>query len=120
MRPTSSGGGRIKAMISVLFIAGVVFAGIKIIPVYVNNYELTDYIQQQNPFWLTQRASSDAVRDAILVKARDLNLPVRPEQVTVDASGARVTVSVDYTVPINLLVYTFNKRFQISAENRQL
>jgi hypothetical protein len=120
MRPTNHGEGRLKAVLSLAFLAAVVFCAIKVIPVYVNNYELTDYIQTQNPFWLTQRESSDAVRDHILTKAQDLGLPVQPEDVKVEATHAIVSVSVDYTVPINLLVYTLTKRFQISAENRQL
>ena len=56
MQLTDSGAGRVKALLSILFLVFVVFAGVKIIPVYVNNYELDDYIREQTPYWLTQRA----------------------------------------------------------------
>jgi hypothetical protein len=98
----------------------VVFSGIKVIPVYVNAYELDDYIRTQTPYWLTQRVSSDAVRNSILAKARDLNLPISAEQVKVEATGGRVTVSLDYTVPVNLIVYTLQLHFAPSAENKQI
>ncbi len=120
MRPTNHGEGRFKAILSILFLAAVVYSAIKVIPVYVDNYELTDYVQTQNPFWLTQRATADEVRDKILAKAQDLGLPVRAENVKVEATNAIVVVKLDYTVPINLLVYTLNKRFEFTTENRQL
>jgi hypothetical protein len=40
--------------------------------------------------------------------------------VKVEAGGGRVTVSLDYTVPVDLKVYTLNLHFTPSAENRQL
>jgi hypothetical protein len=120
MRRSDSGKGTVKTILTVVFLVAVAYAGIKIIPVYVNSYELDDYIRQQNPFWVTQRASADAIRDSILAKAQDLGLPVSADQVKVDTGGNRVAVNLDYTVPVDLKVYTLNLRFTPSAENRQL
>jgi hypothetical protein len=120
MRRSDSGKGTIKAILTVAFLVAVIYAGIKIIPVYVNSYELDDYIRQQNPFWVTQHASADAIRNNILAKAQDLGLPVSAEQVQVSAGGGRVAVNLDYTVPVDLKVYVLNLHFTPSAENRQL
>ena len=120
MRRSESGGGRVKTFLVLMFLVAVVYGSFKILPVYVNSYELEDFIRQQNPFWLTQRAPSDTVRNVILAKARDLDLPISADQVKVEAGGGRVTVSLDYTVPVDLKVYTLNLHFTPSAENRQL
>jgi hypothetical protein len=120
MRRSDSGKGTVKTILTAAFLVAVAFAGIKIIPVYVNSYELDDYIRQQNPFWVTQRASADAIRGNILAKAQDLGLPVSADQVKVDTGGGRVAVNLDYSVPVDLKVYTLNLRFTPSAENRQL
>lgn len=120
MRITDSGAGRVKAILSLAFLGIVIFVGIKVIPVYVNSYELDDYIRQQTPFWLTQRASTEMIQKNILAKAQELNLPVTPEQVNVQALGARVTVTLSYTVPVDLVVYTLMLHFAPSAENKQL
>ena len=58
MRPSESGKITFKAIFYLAFIAAVIYAGIKIIPVYVDNYQLQDYIQGQTPYWLAQRASA--------------------------------------------------------------
>ena len=120
MRRSDSGRVTVKAILWLVFIVAVIYSGIKIIPVYVNSYELEDYIRQQNPYWVTQRASADAIRNNILAKARDMDLPLSPEDVKVEIGGGRTTVNLDYTVPIDLKVYTLNLHFTPSAENRQL
>lgn len=120
MHTAETGAGRIKAILSLAFLVVVIFVGIKIIPVYVNDYQLADYIRTQTPFWLTSRESADSIEQHILDKAQDLGLPVTPDQVKVVAPGNFVRVSIDYTVPVNLMVYTWNKRFTHSAENKQI
>lgn len=120
MQITDSGAGRAKAILSIAFLIIVIFCGIKIIPVYVNSYELDDYIRQQTPFWLTQRASADSIQKAILAKAQELDLPVTPEQVKVEVTGALVSVSLEYTVPVDLIVGTLPLHFAPSAQNKQI
>ena len=120
MRLSESGRITFKAILSLAFLAAVIFAGFKIIPVYVNNYQLQDYLQTQTPFWLTQHASADAIRNNVLAKAQDLSLPLAPEDVTVEANPNKVSVSIDYHVPVDLKVYTLQLHFTPSSENRSI
>jgi uncharacterized protein (UPF0333 family) len=120
MRLMDTGAGRIKAILSILFLIIVIFVGVKVIPVYVNDYELDDYVRQQTPFWLTQRASPDAILKNVLDKAQDLGLPVTADNVKVRAPGSLVNVTLDYTVPVDLLVATLPLHFSHSSENRQI
>lgn len=120
MRLTNTGSGRVKAILSIIFLLYVIVLGIKVIPVYVNDYEMDDYIRQQTPFWLTDRKSADAIEKAILDKAADLGLPIAAENVKVNAPGSLVNVTIDYTVPLDFVFFTVPKRFTHSAENRQI
>jgi uncharacterized protein (UPF0333 family) len=120
MRLSDTGAGRTKALLSLVFLVIVIFVGIKVIPVYVNDYQLDDFVRQQTPYWLTQRARADAIQKAVLDKAQDLGLPVTADNVKVEAPGSLVNVSLDYTVPVDLLVATLPLHFTHSAENRQL
>ena len=120
MRRVDAGRGHAKALFTLLVLALVVYAGVQIVPVYVNNYQLADYLRSQTPFWLAQHSSSEMVQKAILAKAQDLNLPIRAEQVKVEATGGRVTVTIDYTVPIDLKVYTWPLHFTPTSESRSL
>jgi hypothetical protein len=120
MRLNESGYISLKSLFYLLFLAAVIYAGFKIIPVYVNNYQLEDYMRTQTPFWLTDHASAEAIRKNIVAKARDLDLPLAIQEVKVDASANRVAVSLDYSVPVDLKVYTLQLHFTPSSENRSI
>lgn len=117
MRRSESGRITFKAILSLAFIAAVIYSGVKIIPVYVNNYQLTDYVETQTPFWLTQRASAEAIQKNILAKADDLGLPIEADNVTVDANQNRVNVNIDYHVPVDLKIFTLPLHFTVSKGN---
>ena len=95
------------------------YIAIKTVPVYVHNYELQDYLRQLAVQATVQRASEDAIRKDVLKKAEDLDLPIAAEQVKITA-GNRVSIDIDYTVPVDLKVYTWVLHFTPSAENRTI
>jgi hypothetical protein len=119
MGRSDRGQGRLKAILSLAFLAAVAYAGFKIVPVYVQNYELQDYIRQVAVRASVDRAPAEAVQNNIVAHARDdLRLPITRDHVKVNYSGRTVTIQLDYTVPVDLKVYTLNLHFTPSAENR--
>lgn len=119
MRRSDSGAGRLKPIVVLIILIAVIYAGIQIIPVYVNNYELRDYIQQLAIQATVERTQAEKVQDAVLAKARSLSLPITRDNIKVTV-GSRVTINVDYLVPIDLKVYTLMLHFTPSAENSQI
>jgi hypothetical protein len=120
MRWSESGKITFQAILWLAFLAGVIFAGFKTLPVYLESYQLEDYIRNQTPFWLTDHAPADGIRKNIVAKAQALDLPVAPEDVTVNADQSRVSVSIDYRVPVDLKVYMLKLHFTPSSENRSI
>jgi len=59
--------------------------------------EYLDYVVQVAG---TERRPSKEVRDLILVKAEELELPIRGEQILINGVGASLTVHLDYGVDI--------------------
>lgn len=117
MQSSESGKSTLKTILSLAFIGAVIYTSIKVIPVYINNFQLTDYVETQTPFWLTQRATPEAIQKNILAKADDLGLPIEPENVSVDANQNRVNVNIDYHVPVDLKVCTLPLHFTVSKGN---
>lgn len=120
MRHSDSGDVNIKAYLTLAFLLCVAYAGFKIIPVYISSFELDDFIRTQTPFWLAQRVPADGIRNRVLDKARDLELPLDPDHVDVQATSASITVNLDYTVPVDLKVYTLKLHFKPSAKSKAL
>ena len=119
MRHTDRGAGYGKLIFALLIISAVAYCAIKIVPVYVSNYELNDKIRQLAVQATVDHSSAQGVQDRVVDYAKGLGLPVARENVTVQV-GTVVTINLDYNVPVDLKVYTLNLHFTPSAENRQI
>jgi hypothetical protein len=119
MRRTEKGAGYVKLIFAVLILGSVAWVGIKVIPVYVNNYQLNDEIKQLAVQATVDHSSVEAVQNKVLGYAKDLELPVAREDVKVQV-GTKVTIDIDYKVPIDLKVYSFDLHFTDSVSNNSL
>ena len=80
------------------------------VPVKISSAELHKYMEDQ-----AQTAGSspaERIRKRILARARDLDLPVIEENLTVRKTGNRIFMEVSYTVPLEFPFYTFNWSFE--------
>ena len=68
-------------------------------------------------------ASDDELRTMVLRKAEKYNIPLAPEQVIVMRDGygknANIYLEADYSVPINLLRFTFSMYFNPSSAHKR-
>ncbi len=68
---------------------------------------------------LTPIASEEELHDAVISKAREHGIQLRPDQVmvhrTLTPGMLGISLSVDYAAPVNLLVFSFSIRFTPSS-----
>jgi hypothetical protein len=114
------GAGKIKAILVTAVLVFAVYAAVKIVPPYAAEYQLADKMQEQARFAVVNHYTDEQIRDNIFKVVQDLEIPVKREAIKVEASQQIVKVSVDYTVPIDLLVYHLDLHFTPSSENRSL
>jgi hypothetical protein len=115
--------GTIKAILGFLAIILVVIALFQVAPPIMANFSFTDDLRQvammagANP-----NKSDDDVRNDVLRKAKEHDLPISEKQVTVQRiltpGLMAVYVAADYSVPINLPGYSFEMHFNPSSENK--
>src|SRR5437016_3031919 len=77
--------------------------------------QFADYLQYVVQIAGNDNRPSKEIRALILVKAQELSLPVRGEQISILGGGATLNVSVDYNVDIEVpLVQSqiYSKRFE--------
>ena len=77
--------------------------------------QLADYLQYVVQIAGNDNRPSKEIRALILVKAQELSLPVRGEEISILGGGPTLNVSVDYIVDINVpLVHSqiYSKRFE--------
>jgi hypothetical protein len=114
------GAGKFKAIVYTAVLVFGVFCAVRLLPPYVAEYQLSDKMQEQARFGVVNRYTEEQVRDIIFKEAMDLNVPITKEQIKVLANPSMVRISLDYTVPIDLLVYKMDLHFTPSSENKSI
>jgi cell division protein FtsL len=121
MRRTEEASGRFKTLFSLALLAAIIFIAIKTLPAYVNNYQLQDHIRQLSTQLAvrTKPVTPDEIRNEVVTFAQDHGVPLTADNVSVTISS-HITISLDYTVPVDLMIYTLKLHFTPSAENPSL
>lgn len=121
-RMKERGGSKLNTLITLAIVGAMVFAAVKIVPVYVANYQFQDSIESESRFALAgyPKKSVDDIRDDVFKKAQDLGIPAKEEDIQVTVNDSAVDIGLDYTVLIDLAVYQWNKQFHVHADNHSI
>ena len=110
------GASKFSALIWVLLLAGVVYAVMKIAPIYITNYEI------QNLFEVNaNRIQTTPIKDikfSISSKLQAIHAPITLNDVVVDRDGSEsVTISARYSVIVKF-IDDYKITFHFSPEAR--
>ena len=119
-RSAERGQGKLKAIIVTAVLLLGVLAGVKAIPPYVAEYQLNDKIQEIARFGIVNHDSEEMIKEKVFKTMEDLEIPATKDNIKVTAGSSRVTISIDYTVPVDILFYHVELHFTPSSENRSL
>jgi hypothetical protein len=115
------GGGGLKAILYTAVLIIAVFVAYKVLPPYVAEYQLADKMQEQARFAIVNRYTDEQIRDNVFKVAQDLDIEtVKKEDIKVVATQSIVKISVDYTVPVDFMVYSTELHFSPSSENKSI
>ena len=116
------GGSRINLVITLVIVGFLIFTAVKVIPAYVNNYQFEDSMQSEARFALSYPTKNpDDIRNDLWQKAQDLSIPLASKDaIKVTEDQRDVTISVDYSVPVDLKIYEFTLQFHPHADNHTI
>jgi len=120
VRDGERGGSRLNLLMTLVFLGATIFVAVKIIPPYVQNYQFEDAVKSECRFALSgyPRKTEDDVREDIWKKAQELSIPLnKKEEIQVTVNQGNVTISTNYSIPIDLMVYQFTLHFSPHANN---
>ncbi len=122
VRTKQLGGAKIKLVLTLAILGSMAYAGFKIIPAYFANYQLQDTITTEARFATATfpKKSPDDIRDDIWKKMQELDIPAKQEDIKVNAQDQLVSITVDYTVPVDLKVYQFTLDFHPHADSHSI
>lgn len=114
------GAGRLKAICYFAVLILGVYVAIKIVPLYVNDYQLKDKISEQARFAVVNRYTEEQIKENIYRTIQDLDIPAQRDDVKVQATNHGLLISVSYSVPVDFLLYKTELNFSPSSEGRDL
>jgi len=110
------GEGRLKAIVYTMILVAAVYAGFKLVPPYVAEYQLKDKMSEQARFAVVNHYTEEKVRDIIYQTIQDLEIPAKRDDIKLSNTHAGMAISVSYTVPVDFLVYKADLNFTPSSE----
>jgi hypothetical protein len=119
-RRSQRGEGKLKSIVFALVAILGIYVAYKLVPPYVNEYQLQDKMQELARFGIVNRYSDEQVRENVYKAVQDLNLPIKREDIKVTVTQATCRISLDYTVPVDMFFYSTELHFSPSSENKSL
>ena len=100
----SRGEGRIGLLISLALLLAGVYTAYVLIPIKVKTYEFYDAMRSEARFGAV-RKRDNVVHDRLMKKARQLQIPLKAENLEIKRDGGQYIVIAHYTIPVDLAVY---------------
>jgi len=114
------GEGRLKGILIVVIVVLSIYTAWKMVPPYVNDYQLADKMQEQSRYAMVNHYTEEQIRDNIYKIIIDLDIPAKREDVKIVSNNNVVKISLDYTVPVDVLVYHTDLHFTPNSETKSL
>jgi hypothetical protein len=115
--------GTVKAIVGLLVIVASVYALFEVVPPELANYSFTDDLRSVAMMGASNPHTTDQeLIDSVIKRARDHDITLAPEAVTVQRIGTpgspAVYVAADYSVLVSLPGYSFTMHFTPSSGNK--
>jgi hypothetical protein len=114
------GEGKLKAIIWLAILASMLYVGIMVVPLLVNEYEFQDAMTSTARFASANRQTADDIRASLVKEAKSEDIPIKPEDIKVEAQAGNVQISAPYSVTVDLHIYQWTLNFNPSASNNAL
>jgi len=115
---SQQGKGCLGCVFSLLVLAGLGYLGYKFLPPYVNHFQLKDAMNEIAVRHAAGRGGgSKAIQDSVLAKAKELQIPLRREDIRVRTEEERVFITVKYVVPVELPGRVYDLKFEFTGQN---
>lgn len=114
------GTGQMKAILVTVILLLAVYVGWKLVPPYINDYQLHDKLVEEARYASVNRRTDEELRNIVFQEIQDIGIPARREDIKIDIMAHSVRITVDYTVPVDVLGYHAVLHFTPTSENKAL
>ena len=109
-RRSERGEGNLGCILWLLALGLVTLIAWRAVPVKIQSSELYDYMDELGKFQAARTPPED-LKKLIVLRARQLSIPLDKNDVRVERDGDRIFMEVDYTVPVDIIGFTYKWHF---------
>ncbi len=113
-----SGKFSIRGIFALALMVGMIYFGMKVIPVRASAYQFDDAIRDEVVFAGGRRSSDEAIKRNLVDRAAMLGLPIERDDIRITRPGGKyIVVEVDYTLAVEFVGgYTYQWNFSPKHE----
>jgi Flp pilus assembly protein TadG len=119
-RNSEHGGSSLKAVVTIAIIAALGFVAFKVAPPLMDKYQLQDAVTTEARFAIATHKNEEQKRADVMKKIKDLGIPATDQDLVIVASQETLSITVKYSVPVDLILYKFDMDCTVSADSHAL
>jgi hypothetical protein len=104
-RRSVSGVGKLGCLVWIVVVGAIAYVAAQIIPVKMKTSEFYDAMQEQAQFGSIKGDKS--IQQELFLKAQELKLPLKKEDISVVRDGSKITIEVHYQINLVFPGYTY-------------
>jgi hypothetical protein len=122
VRGGQRGGSKLSFFITIIILGVMAFCAVKLVPTFFANFQLQDAITTEARFATSTypKKTPDDIRDDVYKKIQELGLPPKKDDIKVTTDGSVVSISLDYSVTFDLIVYQLTHQFHLYADSHPI
>jgi len=112
----------LKLVFSLGLLAVLIYSASQLVPPYFYHYQFQDAIEDEaRVSSYTNSRTEDDIKNSVLKKAQDLDIPLTPEEVHVQRLPNNVIyIDTHYSVHVDLPGYPLELQFQAASKNKPI
>lgn len=122
VRDGQRGGSKLSFFITIIVLGAMAFCAFKMVPSWFANYQLQDAMTTEARFATSTypKKSPDDIQNDVYKKILELGVPAKKEDVKVTTDGSLITISLDYSITFDLVVYQLTHQFHLYADSHPI
>jgi hypothetical protein len=112
----------IKLILVLALLGGLVYVSAELVPPIFANYQFQDDLDNEARLGTYSNKGDDVIRDAVLKRAQDLEIPVNKDQIRIQRIGSGVSggvmIEAEYNVHVELPGYPMDLHFHPQTKNK--
>jgi hypothetical protein len=110
----------LKSIFGLLLLLVGGFVLYKVLPAYWGDFKLSRMLEEKAISYTYTNKSESAIATDIAQQANELNVPLSPEQVTVQRGAGDLTISTEYSIHVDMPFYPLDLNFKTASKNKDV